>query len=169
MADDMEKMLGNLDEAFKQATVNERGGFELPEGDYVMVINSAVICKANTSDRIHVKMAVTIADGEYVGVPYYSYDLRFTNKDGVKDLQAIGFVKLACMKLGLGVPESMDDFRACLEKFPNRVFAGRIKKSGEYTNLMILRLINESHTKWIEEGSPVDNSETTGRTRDQGW
>lgn len=169
MTDNMENLLNNLDAAFKQATVNENGGFELPDDDYVMVVDSAVICKANSSDRIHVKLAVTVVDGDYVGVPHYSYDIRFTDKDGVRDLRAIGFAKLACQKLGLGLPDSMDDFRACIEKFPNRVFVGRIKHNDQYVNLMILRLIHENHTQWIAEGSPADKGSGAVSPRNTGW
>lgn len=167
MADEMDSLLNNLNESFGKANVNENGGFELPDGEYLFIITSAEICKSKSSDRIHVKLALKIADGAYVGVPHYSYDIRFTDSEGVADLRAIGFAKLACQKLGLGMPNSMDDFRDAVSKFPERVFLGNVRTSNGFTNTNIVRLIHENHTQWVAEGCPGAGKSTT--KKDTGW
>ncbi|MEO5366712.1 MAG: hypothetical protein H7831_10225 [Magnetococcus sp. WYHC-3] len=165
MRDDrLNELLGNCDRVMQEADNAGDGGFQLKEGEYIFAVNSAEICKAKNSDRIQVKLVVTVASGPFNGFTHYSYDMRFTDAEGNPDLRAMGFAQLACSKMGLGAPRTMEEFGVAISKFENRVFIGEIKRSKEFTNLRIVRLLHENHSQWVLEGSPsgATDSDRTG-------
>jgi hypothetical protein len=168
MSDELLGMLGNLDESMKRVEVNDKGGFAIPDNEYVMLINTAEIKKAQSSDRIHIQLDCVILDGEYQGMPVRSYDLRFTDAQGQPDMRSMGYFKLACRRLGLGQPSGMEEARDAVGLMPLRVFIGRVKNSGDFMNLTVVRLIHESHPAWIASGSPVDSPVGTDK-RNTGW
>lgn len=168
MSDELEGMLSNLDESMKRVAVNDKGGFSIPDNEYVMVINSAEIKKAQSSDRIHVQLDCMILVGEYQSMPVRSYDLRFTDAQGQPDMRSMGYFKLACQRLGLGQPGSIEDARDAVGSMPLRVFVGRIKNSGDFMNLTVIRLIHENHGKWVHEGSVLDGMNDVSKTN-TGW
>lgn len=168
MSDELEGMLSNLDDAVKRVSVNDKGGFEIPDGEYLMMINTAEIKKAQKTSRIHVQMDCTILDGEYASMPLRSYDLRFTDSEGVPDMRSIGYFKLACHRLGLGHPDGMEESRDAVSNMNNRVFIGRIKNNGDFVNMMVIRFVHDDYMQWVASGSPVEQS-PVANNRNTGW
>lgn len=165
MAENMDNLLANLDETYQSAEASE-GGLELPAGDYVFWVKEAQVVQAKSSDKIQVKMQVVVVDGgKYNNMPHYSYDLRFTDKNGQPDMRAMGFFKLACQRLGLLPPSTMQDAPETVSKMVDRVFKGRIVVSGDFRNLRIDSLIHENYIKWVEQGAPM----ATKPSADKDW
>lgn len=167
MSNNMDALLGNLDDSYQSAEASE-GGFELPAGEYTFWVKEAEVCQAKSSEKIHVKMQVVVVDdSKYRNVPHYSYDLRFTDKEGQPDVRAMGFFKLACQKLGLLPPSTMKDAPEAVAKMVDRVFAGAIviSKDGKFRNLRINRLLHDNYTKWVEQGCPMGPA-TAAKSKD---
>lgn len=166
MADNLDDLLNNLDDAYNAAEASD-SGLELPAGDYVFWVKDAEVCKSNSSDRIHVKMeCVVVDDSKYKNMSHYSYDLRFTNTDGTPDMRAMGFFKLACQKLGIVPASTAKEAPESVAKMVGRVFHGTIVVKGDFRNLRIKKLVHDNYNKWVEQGCPMDS---TGPEQAKGW
>lgn len=153
---DINDLLGNLDDAYQNAS--DSGGLELDPGHYIMRVKEAEIVKAKNSDRVQVKMHLVVVDeSKWKNMDHYSYDLRFTDKDGIPDLRAMGFFKLACTKMGMTPPATIKEAPEAVGRMVDRVIKVELKKNGDFLNTRINALVHPNFMKWVEAGCPVDN------------
>lgn len=165
MSNEMNDLLGNLDDAF-DAPMPSSEGFEIDAGTYIFHVKDAEICKSKSSERTHVKMTLQcLSDGPFKNALHYSYDLRFTDTTGTADAQAIGFFKLACQLMGIIPPSTSAGAAVAVGQMPGRVIQADIVVKKDFRNLRIKKLISASLTKWMEQGCPMPSDTTTNT----GW
>lgn len=150
MADQMHEMLSNLDDTYKGLP----DSLEVPEGVYIAMIKDATFCKANSSNRLHIKIEMQILKGKFLGFNLWSYDLHCTDREGNADAKGMVFLKQALMAMGVQPPSSMTQIGEAAMQLNDRVVQIEVKKNGDFTNIAFQRLIHENHTKWVTEGEP---------------
>ena len=141
-------------------------GLEVPPGKYIASVGQCEICQSKQSKRVHIKMPFEIQDTKFKGLTKWSYDLRFTDTEGNPDMKGMSFFKLACIRLGLPAPSTVEEAGGVVAQFSGRVCEIEITKSGEFINTRIIRLIHENYFKWIDEG---EKSSAGPEIDDKAW
>lgn len=94
MLDQLAQIGDNWDE------VEEMEGIgEVPDGNYAVRIDEAVINNAKTSERLQVSFKCTIAEGEYAGRNIWKHD-------GIADERGLSFMRTTLARLGFDWPAS---------------------------------------------------------------
>ena len=162
---EMDDLLAKCNETIADVPADGTG-LEVPPGTYIASIAQCEICQSKQSKRVHIKMPFEIQNTKFKGLTKWSYDLRFTDTQGNPDGKGMSFFKLACVRLGLQAPSTIEEAGEVVAQFGGRVCEIEITKSGDFINTRIIRLIHENYFKWLDEGA---NTDQPNLTADKEW
>lgn len=122
----IEDELQGLDGKWKETAAG--GGVQLPDGIYVLRINSAAIGKSQSSGRLQVAVNLTVVIGDHAGK-------TFTNYQGLDNEKSIGFFKDFMKRLEFAIPDKVSELPGVLPRMVGVTAEAQIKNKDGFLNI----------------------------------
>lgn len=128
------KKLAGLQSSWKKSTP-QKGGIVVPDGDYVVRFESAVLETAKSSGRLQINFTMVILTEEYAGKKIHKYT-------GMDDAQSLPYFQGDLETLEIEIPENIYDIGDALEQVGGLVAQVTQQTREDFVNLYIQELLN---------------------------
>jgi hypothetical protein len=128
------KKLAGLQSSWKKSTP-QKGGIVVPDGDYVVRFDSAVLETAKSSGRLQINFTMVILTEEYAGKKIHKYT-------GMDDAQSLPYLQGDLETLEIEIPENINDIGDALEQVGGLVAQVTQQTRDDFINLYIQELLN---------------------------
>lgn len=123
----------------------KRGGVGVPDDDYTVRIDAAVLGESKTSQRLQIEWGMTVLEGDFEGKKVNKYD-------GINEAKDLPYVQGTLEALELDIPDDITDIGEVLESAVGLIVDITVKTRDEFTNIFFNELVEDYEEAEAEEG-----------------
>ena len=156
---EFKKILGAMQDVYDGGKEAAPG---VPEGQYTLQLIKCALAVSQTSGNPMIKRTHLVVEGDYEGSQIYD-NLVMANESNM------WFVARFIELMGYQVPDDITEIEDIVSKLndANPVYTARVKKSGDFTNVNVIQLLEEEGDG-DETPAPSQESDTPDPVEDDG-